>query len=442
MLPHMTNAVWHHRAQRRPYVRLRTMGGGTRRPISCWPPGMPDGSFVLWGGLLVPGLIEARWWVYVAAGLALTHVTIVAVTVFLHRCQAHRALELHPVASHFFRFWLWLTTGMVTREWVAIHRKHHARCETEDDPHSPQVLGIHRVLWGGVFLYVKEARNRETLERYGQGTPDDWMERNIYGKRGIGGVSLMLAIDVALFGIVPGLLIWLVQMVWIPFWAAGVVNGVGHYWGYRNWPIDDEGRNVVPWGILIGGEELHNNHHAYPTSAKLSNQWFEFDLGWLYIRLMALAGLAKVKRLPPRPRLVVPPRPNVDEETLRAVLTYRYELLRQCAKALRKIYCEELRRLRRRSPADARVLRAIGALLRAEAHRLEESGRMKLVQAIRASRPLHTVYLMRAELAELCGRYAGSYEDRIKRLQNWCERAEASGIRPLMEFSTRLRSLR
>lgn len=249
-----------------------------------------------WSSGLLAGIIDQRWWVYVVAALALTHVTIVAVTVFLHRCQAHRALELHRAASHFFRFWLWLTTGMVTREWVAVHRKHHARCETKDDPHSPQVLGLNRVLWGGVFLYVKESRNKETVARYGRGTPDDWMERAVYGGNcRFGGVTSMLVIDVTLFGIVPGLLIWLAQMVWVPFWAAGVINGVGHYWGYRNWPTADSGRNIVPWGIVIGGEELHNNHHADPTSAKLSNRWFEIDLGWLYIRLLEEAGLATVK---------------------------------------------------------------------------------------------------------------------------------------------------
>lgn len=263
---------------------------------------MFDAFPAFWTGGLAARAINGRWWLYVAAALALTHVTIVAVTVFLHRCQAHRALELHPAASHFFRFWLWLTTGMVTREWVAVHRKHHLRCETKDDPHSPQVLGLNRVLWGGVFLYVKESRNKETVARYSRGTPDDWMERRLYGGNcRFGGVISMLAIDVTLFGIVPGLLIWLTQMVWVPFWAAGVINGVGHFWGYRNRSTPDSARNIVPWGILIGGEELHNNHHAHPASARLSYRWFEFDLGWLYIRLLERAGLATVKVLAPRP---------------------------------------------------------------------------------------------------------------------------------------------
>ena len=219
---------------------------------------------------LFAGVFDLAWWGYVLVALGLTHITIVAVTVFLHRHQAHRALELHPVVSHFFRVWLWLTTGMVTKEWAAIHRKHHAKCETAEDPHSPQVLGINRVLWGGVFLYVKEAFNRDTLDRYGHGTPDDWIERNVYSQFAIHGIVLMGALDVLLFGIAPGLLILLTQIVWIPFWAAGVINGVGHFWGYRNWHAEDASTNIVPWGILIGGEELHNNHHAFATSAKLS----------------------------------------------------------------------------------------------------------------------------------------------------------------------------
>ena len=239
------------------------------------------------------GVFDLPWWGYVLVALALTHVTIVSVTIFLHRHQAHRALDLHPLASHFFRLWLWLTTGMVTREWAAVHRKHHAKCDTPDDPHSPQVYGINRVLWLGVFLYVKEARKPETLERYGHGTPDDWLERNLYARFQVVGIVLMGAADVVLFGVVPGGLILLTQVAWIPFWAAGVINGVGHYWGYRNWPTPDWSTNIVPWGVLIGGEELHNNHHAFPTSAKLSYKWFEFDVGWLYIVVLDALGLAR-----------------------------------------------------------------------------------------------------------------------------------------------------
>lgn len=227
------------------------------------------------------GWLDLPWWGYVVAALTMTHITIASVTIYLHRCQAHRALDLHPVAAHFFRLWLWLTTGMVTKEWAAIHRKHHAKVETAEDPHSPQVYGINRVLWLGVFLYVKETYNQETLERYGHGTPDDWMERHVYTPHSVAGVMVLLAINLLVFGVVPGVLVWLTQIAWIPFWAAGVINGVGHFFGYRSYDVEDASTNIVPWGILIGGEELHNNHHAYASAAKFSNKWYELDLDWL-----------------------------------------------------------------------------------------------------------------------------------------------------------------
>ncbi|MCW5616357.1 MAG: fatty acid desaturase, partial [Rhodocyclaceae bacterium] len=235
---------------------------------------------------MMSGFFDLPWWGYVLVALGMTHITIASVTIYLHRHQAHRALDLHPIPSHFFRFWLWLTTGMVTREWAAIHRKHHAKCETADDPHSPQVKGLRKVLWQGAELYREEAQNQETLDRYGHGTPNDWLERNIYERNTVG-IALMLVIDVVLFGAV-GLTIWAVQMAWIPFWAAGVVNGVGHFWGYRNYDCADAATNLVPWGILIGGEELHNNHHSFATSAKLSARWYEFDIGWMYIRILEI----------------------------------------------------------------------------------------------------------------------------------------------------------
>lgn len=241
------------------------------------------------------GLITLNFWGYVAATLLMTHATIVSVTIFLHRHQAHRALTLHPAASHAFRFWLWITTGMFTREWVAVHRKHHATCETERDPHSPQVHGIWRVLFNGVSLYRLAAREAETVRAYGTGTPNDWLERRVYGAHRFVGIGLMLLVDIVLFG-APGLVIYAVQMVWIPFWAAGVVNGVGHYWGYRNFDTPDESRNIVPVGVLIGGEELHNNHHEHAYSAKFSSKRWELDIGWVYIRCLEFLGLATVKR--------------------------------------------------------------------------------------------------------------------------------------------------
>jgi stearoyl-CoA desaturase (delta-9 desaturase) len=346
-------------------------------------------------GLFFTGVLNPPWWGYIIVAAALTHLTIVAVTVFLHRHQAHRALELHPVVSHFFRLWLWLTTGMVTKEWAAIHRKHHAKVETPDDPHSPQVVGINRVLWGGVVLYVKESRNRETMERYGHGTPDDWLEHRVYSQYMKLGLTLMGLADVILFGIVPGGLIFLAQIAWIPFWAAGVINGIGHFWGYRNWPTEDASTNIVPWGILIGGEELHNNHHAFTTSAKLSSKWYEFDIGWMYIRILETLGLAKVKRVAPVPRFGAPP-PIPDLQTLQAVITHRYDVQAKYAKSLLRI----------------------GA---GEQHALQ------------------TMNTMRHELTTLWERSTAPKEQLLRRLQDWCQRAEASGIRPLVEFSQDLR---
>jgi len=273
------------------------------------------------------GFFVLSTWVYVVIALVLTHITIASVTIFLHRHQAHNALDLKPVVSHFFRFWLWLTTGIVTREWVAIHRKHHATCETADDPHSPRQKGIATVLFGGLVLYRREARNQETLAKFGQGTPDDWLERHLYTAHPSLGIALMGLIDVLLFGL-PGLVIFGVQMIWIPFWAAGVINGLGHYLGYRNFETPDASTNILPWGILIGGEELHNNHHAYMASARLSNKWWEIDIGWAYIRLLAMCKLAKVKRLAPRAISKIGKR-LVDRETAQAVVSQRFYILKR-----------------------------------------------------------------------------------------------------------------
>ena len=328
---------------------------------------------------------------------------------------------------------------MVTREWAAVHRKHHAKCDTPEDPHSPQIYGINRVLWLGVFLYVKECHNRETLERYGRGTPDDWVERNVYGRLAIYGVFITLALDVLLFGAVPGALIWLAQVAWIPFWAAGVINGIGHYWGYRHWSTPDASTNIVPFGILIGGEELHNNHHAYPTSAKLSSKWYELDAGWLYIRVLEALGLARVKHLAPRPHFAAP-KPAVDPDTLEAVIRCRYDVLARYARSLKRIYAEELRKLRRRSPQEALALKAIGPWLDRDDRMLDELERARLARVLPQSRTLQTMYSMRRELAALWGRSRASREQLVRQLQDWCARAEASGIRPLAEFSQRLRS--
>ncbi len=389
--------------------------------------------------MLFSGWFDLPWWGVVLVALAFTHVTIAAVTIFLHRCQAHRALDLHPAVSHFFRLWLWMTTGMVTKEWAAIHRKHHAKCETAEDPHSPQIYGIHRVLWGGVLLYVREAYNAETLERYGHGTPDDWLERNVYSRFALFGLTLMGTLDVVLFGIVPGALIFAVQVVWIPFWAAGVINGIGHFWGYRSWqtPAPDASRNIVPWGILIGGEELHNNHHAFPASAKLSSKWYEFDIGWLYIRLLELLGVATVKKIAPTPRFEAP-KPVCDAQTLQAVLTNRYDVLQRFAKSLRRTYAEELERLRHWSPQQAEALRPFKEYL-SRLQRLTAAERTRLAEALQGSRALALATAMHDDLVALWGRSSASSEQLVRQLQDWCQRAEASGVGPLADFSRRLR---
>jgi len=388
---------------------------------------------------LYSGVFDLPAWGYVAVALALTHITIVAVTVFLHRHQAHHALDLHPSVSHFFRMWLWLTTGMVTKEWAAVHRKHHAKCETPADPHSPQILGLNRVLWCGVFLYVKETHRPDTIERYGHGTPDDWLERNVYSKYKILGLTLTGLIDIVAFGIVPGALIFAVQIVWIPFWAAGVINGIGHYWGYRHWLTPDASTNIVPFGILIGGEELHNNHHAYPTSARLSNKWYEFDIGWLYIRILQALGLAKVKHVAPTPRFTVP-KPTVDPDTLKAIIACRYDVLAKYARSLRRTYAEELGKLRRILPQDARALETLEPWLDRDESMLHERERARLAEVLPKSQALQTMYSMRRELAAIWGRSTASREQLVKQLQDWCTRAEASGVGSLVEFSQRVRS--
>jgi len=387
--------------------------------------------------MIFSGIFDLPWWGYVLAALGLTHVTIASVTIFLHRHQAHRALDLHPVVSHFFRFWLWLTTGMITKEWAAIHRKHHAKCETAEDPHSPQVLGINRVLWGGVFLYVKESHNAETMERYGHGTPDDWIERKLYSKFAVLGLTLMGAADILLFGLVPGALILITQIVWIPFWAAGVINGVGHWFGYRNYGCADASTNIVPWGVLIGGEELHNNHHAFASSAKLSSKWYEFDIGWMYIRILELFGLANVKKVAPRPRFAEP-KPAADFDMLHAVIANRYDVLSRYAKSIKKTYREELDRLTHWSPKDAEALKSLKRVL-LRMQELSETERARLGEALKKSRALATVVAMRQDLAALWERSSASKEQLLRQLQDWCHRAESSGIAPLQDFSRRLR---
>ena len=387
---------------------------------------------------LMNGFTHSSGWQILVFTLAVTHVTIAAVTIFLHRCQAHRALELHAIPSHFFRFWLWMTTGMVTKEWAAIHRKHHAKCETIEDPHSPVALGIEKVLFEGAELYRMEAKNRETIEKYGHGTPDDWIERHVYTKHSALGVSLMLVIDVMLFGVL-GLTVWAIQMAWIPVTAAGVINGIGHFWGYRNYDCKDASTNIIPLGILIGGEELHNNHHTFGTSAKLSAKWFEFDIGWLYISILSFLGLAKVKKIAPEPRfdrrkLVC------DLDTLQAIVANRYDVMATYASSVRRAWRDEMVQIREKSKLESSFLKSSRKLMQREPASLQQQQQQQLSELFKHSNALKTMHEMRAELSGLWERSHASSDQLLLQLRDWCARAESSGIRSLQEFSFRLRS--
>ncbi len=370
--------------------------------------------------------------------LVLTHITIASVTIFLHRHQAHRALDLHPLPSHFFRFWLWLTTGMVTKEWAAIHRKHHARCETADDPHSPQVLGIRKVLWEGAELYREACKDRSIMDKFGHGTPDDWLERNVYTAHSGKGILLMLAIDVLLFG-AAGLSVWAVQMMWIPFFAAGVINGIGHFWGYRNFENEDAATNVLPWGILIGGEELHNNHHTFGTSAKLSYKWYEFDIGWMYIRSLEIVGLAKVRKVAPRLVQGVS-RGQMDLEHLQAIIANRYAVASRYARELKAVYRDEVAKLHLPELGNTDLARKMKIWLKQDAKDTPASEREQLAAVLANSQVLTTVYTMRQELTRLWERSSRTRDELLADLQDWCNRAEASGIEALQRFARSLRS--
>ena len=345
---------------------------------------------------LAHGLWDLSAWEMVAFTLVVTHITMISVTVFLHRHQAHRALDLHPLASHFFRFWLWLTTGQVTKEWASVHRKHHAKCEQAEDPHSPHVHGIRTVLLQGYELYRSEAVKPETLLRYGHGTPSDWLERKVYSRFSFLGVALLLVIDLALFG-AAGLAVWAVQMAWTPVMAAGIINGVAHYWGYRNFEAPDASTNISPWGILIAGEELHNNHHTYPTSAKLSVKPYEFDVGWVYISLLRRLGLATVKKTPPRLALG-DIRPVADERTLEALISNRYEIMAGYAHEMRRAFRAEIEAMGARS-ADAAVLKAAKRWMHRDADRVPAAMVASLAVARAASPVMDKMVVMRERIA-------------------------------------------
>ena len=388
---------------------------------------------------MLQGLIVLPWWGYVLVALALTHITIVSVTIYLHRHQTHRALDLHPMVAHFFRLWLWLTTGMVTKEWVAIHRKHHARCETEDDPHSPQVLGLKKVLWEGSELYRAEAKNTETLAKFGHNTPDDWLERHVYTRHSAAGVVLMLVIDLLCFGPL-GLTIWAIQMIWIPFFAAGVVNGVGHYYGYRNFECADAATNIAPIGILIGGEELHNNHHTYASSAKFSCKPWEFDIGWGYIRTLEMLGLATVKKTAPIP-VYTQPKEVCDLDTVKAVIHHRFQVMARFAReVLHEVHGEEVRKAAAANRQAAKILKGARHLMVREKALIGEAGYRQLQEILATNSTLQTVYTMKERLQDVWRRSASTQEQLLEALQEWCRQAEATGIKALRDFATAIRT--
>ena len=378
-------------------------------------------------------------WTPVIVGLVFTHITIAAVTIYLHRAMAHRALDLHPLVSHFFRGWLWLTTGMQTKDWVSIHRKHHAKCETEQDPHSPQTRGIKKVFFEGAELYRAEAKNQETLDKYSHGCPDDWVERNVYSRFTWQGAGLMLIANWLLFGLGAGTTIWAVQMIWIPVTAAGIINGIGHYWGYRNFDCEDASRNVLPWGILIGGEELHNNHHTFATSARLSNQWYEFDIGWLYIKLLSYVGLAHIRKVAPRVKLNATAKAQVDGETLAIVMAHRYDVMRSYARELKRTYKAERGQLMSQRGGKCPKVISAKRWLAVDGTKLPYDAKTSLADVLAGSEKLKKLYDMRTELMLMWTRSTLSRDQLLKQLQDWCVKAEASGVQALTDLSRRLR---
>jgi len=392
-------------------------------------------SVLVW---LAYGIINLSAWQVVILTLAMTHVTIASVTIYLHRHQAHRSLDLHPAVAHFFRLWLWLSTGMQTKEWAAIHRKHHAKCETSEDPHSPQIKGIKTVFWRGAELYRLESKSNETMQKYGHGTPDDWLENNVYSRFPWQGVAIMLIINLTLFGAV-GLSIWAVQMLWIPVTAAGVINGIGHYWGYRNFEAVDASTNISPWGILIGGEELHNNHHTYPTSAKLSVKPYEFDIGWLYIRMLETLHLATVKKTPPK-LAFGEVRPVADEKTLEALIMNRYEVMAGFAKQLRNALEIEIASLKQSTSPS--VLNTAKRWMHRDLEKVPSSAVAQLAQARAILPTIDKMVCMREELRQIWLSTNRSREQLANDLQTWCRNAESSGIQALKEFSVTLRAAR
>jgi stearoyl-CoA desaturase (Delta-9 desaturase) len=384
---------------------------------------------------LTSGLVGNDPWLLLVVFAVMAQLTILSVTLYLHRSQAHRGVDMHPLVTHPMRLWLWLTTAMVTREWVAIHRKHHARCETEEDPHSPQVYGIHTVLFRGVDLYRKACTDSATMDKYGAGTPDDWVERNVYARMPSMGPTLLLFIEIALFGVI-GITFWALQMLVIPVLAAGVVNGLGHWWGYRNFETDDTATNLTPWALVIGGEELHNNHHAFPSSARFALRRFEFDIGWAVLRMLERVGLAKVRRVAPQ----LDVRPNIplpDGDTLKAVLVHRFQVMSDYFRGV------IMPTVREEAQAAGDNLRSLPRRLRrglVNGGRWLDAEHRERLSAYIAERPkLATVFEYRQRLRAIYDRTGQGSDAMLEALRQWCAEAEASGIRALEEFAARLK---
>ncbi len=377
-------------------------------------------------------------WAYISIIVILTQITIASVTIFLHRTQAHRSVALHPLMSHFFRYWLWLTTGIITKEWVSVHRKHHAKVDSTEDPHSPQILGLKRVLTRGAELYRHESSKLETLEKYGHDTPDDWVERNLYTKYSYAGVWFMLIINCSLFGAL-GLTIWAVQMMWIPIFAAGVINGLGHWWGYRNFEPEDASTNIFPLGFFIGGEELHNNHHAFASSAKFSNKWYELDLGWCCIRALQFAGFARVKKLAPSPVLDYQ-KNSIDAETIKAIISNRFYVMSHYASSvIKQVYREEKIKLK---STHLKITRSHKKLLIRQGSLLDDAAKARLNKLLSENEQLKTVYDFGLKLQSIWQNKHASQESLMDSLREWCNNAEKTGIKALEEFSQTVRAYR
>lgn len=392
-------------------------------------------------------VFDLPWWGYVIVALLLSHVTIISVTLYLHRHQAHRSIELNPALSHFFRFWLWMNTGMVTWQWVAIHRKHHANVETQDDPHSPQVHGIKYffklmlppALTGGVKLYRDASQKTDELQKYRHGTPNDWLERTVYSAYPSTGLFILLFVDLGLFGI-AGLFVWLTQIFWIPFWAAGVINGIGHHNGYRNYETPDASRNIFPWGIVVGGEELHNNHHAYASSAKFSIRAFEFDIGWMYIKLLSFLKLAEVKKIAPKFQ-TNSVKELCDMETVKTLVSNRIQVMANFTHdVLRQVCNEESSKLKPSKSREFRMLKKAHKLMRKEWASMDDAARNKLELILNKNKNLEFVYQMKLKLQDIItANNQASHLNSLKHLQDWCKKAEESGIAALEEFSMNLK---